>query len=317
MPIFGMAITLTYTHLSLFRDGMSRRPPEWVAAKHAAGAGAVPVLGDKNLIRMGPAPTAVVFEGAAARQMIDGARESVLLGTDDGKAVLACAIDAADADLLIELAGNGAEFVDLRQVGPLLAPAEAHLLAHARGVIYWHSRHGFCGVCGAPTVSQHNGHERRCSNESCRTGHFPRTDPAVIMLISRSDVPGGACLLGRSTRWTFGMYSTLAGFVEPGETLEQAVQREVREESAVEIDDVRYMASQPWPFPSSLMLGFRANALTHDIRFDTDELSDCRWFSRDEVAAMKEFKDAAPDDLRLPRKDSISRWLIQSWLDEK
>ncbi len=311
----AMITSLTYTHLSLFRDGMSRRTPDWVTERLQAGVGVVPVLGDKNLIRMGSAPEAVVLAGAAAKAVMNSALETVLLGTDDGTPVMACAIDAAAAEVALDLAGPGAEFADLRQVGPLLAPAEAHLLAHARGVVYWHSRHGFCGVCGAPTVSAHNGHERRCSNAACGVGHFPRTDPAVIMLVSRDDVPGGACLLGRNPRWTFPMFSTLAGFVEPGETLEQAVQREVREESGIETDNVRYMASQPWPFPASLMLGFRARATSYDISFDPDELCDCRWFSRDEVAAMKEFRDAKEDDYRLPRRDSISRWLIQTWLD--
>lgn len=311
-----MPISLTYTTLSLRRDNMSRRPDDWLAERMAAGVGVVPVNGASNLILAGDRPTAQVFEGDAARQLLAGSGQAVLLGTDEHKPVFAIAVADSDAATVAAMAGGEAEFMDLRQVGRLLPAADAHLLAHARGMIHWHSRHGFCGVCGAPTQSRHNGHERACTNPDCATGHFPRTDPAIIVLVSRDDVPGGACLLGRHARWTFGMYSTLAGFVEPGETLEQAVNREVFEESGIDTENVIYMASQPWPFPSSLMLGFRARATSYDINFDTDELSDCRWFSRDEVNAMKEWRDAKEGDLRLPRPDSISRWLIQTWLDE-
>src|SRR5262249_49094954 len=148
------------------------------------------------------------------------------------------------------------EFTDLRRVGPLLERFEGSLLAYARGITYWHQRHRFCGVCGAPTRSRDAGHVRVCLNETCKTQHFPRTDPAVIMLVHDGD----RCLLGRQSVWPTGMHSTLAGFVEPGESLEEAVAREVREETAIEVTDVAYHSSQPWPFPSSVMLGFHARA---------------------------------------------------------
>ncbi len=183
-------------------------------------------------------------------------------------------------------------------------------------------RHLYCGVCGALTQSRDGGHVRVCTNPDKPHTHFPRTDPAVIMLVEHDDPEGNgpACLLGRQSRWVEGMYSTLAGFVEPGETLEEAVAREVLEESAVRVTDVRYRASQPWSFPSSLMLGFRARAETTAIRIDGRELEDARWFTPDEVRSFGEWGDAppsgSPDEKRLPRKDSISRWLIDVWLGE-
>ena len=194
------------------------------------------------------------------------------------------------------LAGRGS-FADLRSFGPLLGHDEGNILAYARGLTWWHSRHRFCGVCGHPTVSAEAGHVRRCTNPDCATPHFPRTDPAVIMLVHDGD----RCLLGRQPRFPPGMYSTLAGFVEPGESLEEAVAREVFEETNIRVGEVTYHSSQPWPFPSSLMLGFHAEATSHDIRTEQDELEDAQWFSRSEILNWEE---GGP--YRLPRPDSIS-----------
>lgn len=309
------SLNLTYTTLSLRRDNMSRRPPEWLAERMAAGLGVVPVLGSNNLVITGDTPRAQVFEGDQAHALLEASQQEILLGTDDHRPVFAVSVDESQAAEVVAMTGGAAEFVDLRQVGPFLPPADAHILAHARGMVYWHARHGFCGVCGSATETRHSGHERKCVNPACGISHFPRTDPAIIVLVYRTDMPGGACLLGRHSRWPFGMYSTLAGFVEPGETLEQAVSREVFEEAGIETTNVHYLASQPWPFPSSLMLGFHAEATSFEINIDDEELSDCRWFTRDDLRGMKEWLDAKDDDLRLPRRDSISRWLIQRWFD--
>ncbi len=312
----GMPIHLSYTTITLRRDNMSRRPTDWVSSRAKKNIKAVAVHGQHNLIIDGNPPQAAIFEGETARALIDAGRQEILLGTEDDTPVFAVALDDKVAAKISTLAGPNATFMDLRQVGPRLTDAEGHVLAHARGMTYWHDRHGFCGVCGAPTESRHHGHERVCLNNDCGVSHFPRTDPAVIMLVSRDDIPGGACLLGSHARWSFGMYSTLAGFVEPGETLEQCVEREVFEESGIHTTDITYMASQPWPFPSSLMLGFRARATSYGIECDPEELKDAQWFTREQVLDMKEFADAKDDDTRLPRKDSISRWLIQTWLDD-
>jgi NAD+ diphosphatase len=194
-------------------------------------------------------------------------------------------------------------FTDLRQVAGLLPPGEASVLAHARGMMHWRTKHRFCGVCGAPCTPRSAGHAMACT--ACNAQHFPRTDPAVIMLVVRGD----SCLLGHSQRFpNTTMYSTLAGFVEPGESLEEAVRREVQEETNVRVGQVRYHSSQPWPFPSSIMLGFHAEGLSEEITIDPEELRDARWFSRDDLRNHQQL------GFSLPRVDSIARRLIEDWL---
>ena len=192
----------------------------------------------------------------------------MLLGLVEERAVFAVDVSACEMPLEELAAGAALEFTDLRRVGPLLPRQEGALLAYARGIAYWHERHRFCGVCGAPTRSEEGGHVRRCTDAACGTTHFPRTDPAVIMLVH----DGERCLLGRKSEWPKGMHSTLAGFVEPGESLEEAVAREVFEETGIHVTDVIYHSSQPWPFPASLMLGFHAKALSTAITVDPEEL---------------------------------------------
>jgi len=204
------------------------------------------------------------------------------------------------------IAEAGVRFADLRQLGARLDRREGSLLALARAMLFWHSRHRFCGLCGNPTRSEEAGHMRRCTDPACHTVHFPRTDPAVIMLVTDGD----RALLGRNKNFPVpGMYSTLAGFVEPGESLEDAVTREVREETAIEVAAVHYHSSQPWPFPANIMLGFYAEAATSEIAVDYGELEDARWFERDWLASH-----ADDDTFRLPRRDSIARRLIEDWL---
>ncbi len=201
--------------------------------------------------------------------------------------------------------GRHGRFVDLRDVGPVMQRQQAALLAYARGIAYWHSRHRFCGVCGAPTRSMAAGHQRRCLNPDCAADHFPRTDPAVIMLVHDGD----RVVMGRQSFWPAGMHSVLAGFVEPGECLEDAVAREVKEEVGIEVSQVRYHSSQPWPFPASIMLGFTARAAPDELTVFREELENARWFTREELLASPE-----DETLRLPRRDSIARRLVDDWL---
>ena len=178
--------------------------------------------------------------------------DALFLGADGGGSLFA-------ADLGISPPGG--RYVELRAVGATLSAREAGLCAYARGLAFWHARNRHCGVCGAPTRSEQGGHVRRCT--ACDAQHFPRSDPAVIVLVTHRDPRHGErCLLGRSARFPPGLYSTLAGFVEPGESLEEAVRREVLEEAGLELFAIEYRSSQPWPFPASLMLGFRARALS-------------------------------------------------------
>ena len=172
---------------------------------------------------------------------------------------------------------------------------------------YWHRRHRYCGVCGATTKITRGGHVRMCTNESCKTEHFPRTDPAVIMLVHHGD----KCLLGRGKHFPRGMHSTLAGFVEPGESFEDAVAREVYEEVKVKVKDVIYRSSQPWPFPASVMIGFHAEAESMDFSVNESELESARWLSREELRPENMPKDGS---FFMPRRDSIARRLIEEWL---
>jgi NAD+ diphosphatase len=183
------------------------------------------------------------------------------------------------------------------------------LCAYARGLLHWHARHGFCGVCGAPTASRSAGHQRVCTNGSCGASHFPRTDSAVIMLVHDG---ADRCILSRQSHWPPGMHSTLAGFLEPGESLEEAVAREVYEETGVRVGEVRYHSSQPWPFPASIMVGFYARAIGGEFKPNLDELESAGWYSRDELRTI-----GSSDAFRLPNAYSIARRLVEDWLYER
>lgn len=208
------------------------------------------------------------------------------------------------------------EFVDLRVAGPRLGADEAAILAYARALSFWQQNSGYCSVCGHTCQLGNAGHVRRCQNNECKRESFPRTDPAVIMLVEDNTGPVDKCLLGRSAAWPEGVFSTLAGFVEPGESLEAAVAREVKEESDIDVIDVRYLASQPWPFPRSIMLGFRATATSTQLTIDPAELADAQWFTREQIRGFGVWGEES-DNYKLPRPDSIARFLVDTWLDEK
>jgi NAD+ diphosphatase len=227
--------------------------------------------------------------------------EAIFLGEEDGIALFATDFGHAAAPC--------GRFAEVRTVGALLPAKEAGWCAYARALAFWHSRHRYCGACGGATVSIQGGHIRRC--QICDAQHFPRSDPAVIVLVThRHPEHGERCLLGRSTRFPAGLYSTLAGFVEPGESLEETVRREVYEESGVEVAEIQYRSSQPWPFPASLMLGFRATARDDALRIDPDELVDAGWYTRAQLI------DPERRPIGLPNPDSIARHLIEDWLYE-
>jgi NAD+ diphosphatase len=189
-----------------------------------------------------------------------------------------------------------------------LSPRDAELAASGKAVLEWHRKHGFCSVCGQQTEMRQAGWQRVCP--SCNGAHFPRTDPVVIMLITE----GNSVLMGRSPGWPEGMYSLLAGFVEPGETLEAAVRREVFEEAGVRVGAVSYLSSQPWPFPASLMFGCRGEALGRDITIDPVEIEDAIWVSREEM--MDAFAGEHPSILPA-RKGAIAHFLLQNWLADR
>ena len=198
---------------------------------------------------------------------------------------------------------------DLRKYGPILDDIEASFLALSNGMFFWHNTHKFCGSCGFQNFSTEGGFVMKCSNDKCGKSHFPRTDPAIITLISFQD----KVLLGRSPRFPDSMYSTLAGFVEPGESLEQALEREVFEEVGIKVKNIKYFNSQPWPFPASLMLGFFAEAVNDQMTIDYDEIEDAHWFSINELKSLKH--PSISGGFKLPRVDSIARRLIDTWIN--
>jgi NAD+ diphosphatase len=233
--------------------------------------------------------------------------ETVFLGLLDGAARFAVALEPAAA---AELKGQSlTQLTDLRSIAVqgLVAPEHLAPLAEAKALLNWHTRHRFCANCGSPTQSVNAGWRRDCP--VCKAQHFPRTDPVVIMLA----VSGERCLLGRQGRFASGMWSCLAGFVEPGEAVEQAVRRETLEEAGILCGRVVYFASQPWPFPMSLMIGCHAKALSEDIIVDRTELEDARWFARTDVAAM--LRRAHPGGLATPPPIAIAHHIIRAWVE--
>jgi NAD+ diphosphatase len=217
------------------------------------------------------------------------------------------ALDATSAEIPPD---GDSVAMDARAAAPIIDGGEAAILAEARSLIDWHARHRYCAQCGTPSAVVSGGWVRHCPN--CKAHHFPRVDPVVIMLA----VSGERCLLGRGHRRPGARFSCLAGFMEPGETLEEAVRREVLEESGIQVGRVRYLASQPWPFPSSLMMGFLGEALTEEITIDPEELAEVRWFERDEVRAMVERSrsdDPVPGLATLPPPLAIGHQIARRW----
>lgn len=278
------------------RNGERRKDPDWLAeALSSKETRFVPVWGDRCLVGGDP-PGAVLLKRRQADQLI---REDnvIFLGLFRNQPAFAVAvnrnIDAPYAEV--------GEFKDLRFLGTVLPPDEANLVAHARALVLWHGATLYCGKCGAASQPDAGGNTRRCCNPDCNQEIFPRTDPAIIVLVADGD----RCVLGRQADWPEGRYSTIAGFVEPGESLEDAVRREVYEETNIRVGAVRYHSSQPWPFPSALMLGFIAEATSDDINLNDGELEDARWFTRDQLKAGK---------VGLPFSISIARRLVDHFI---
>jgi NAD+ diphosphatase len=251
--------------------------------------------------------------------LADPASRAVVIGPEgpwlDGDRPALVPLDAPVEPVFLGVAASGSALfavasdeggVGLRDAAARLSPADAGLVAYATAIVNWHRTHRYCANCGAATVMREAGHVRACP--SCGAAHHPRTDPVVIMLVHDGD----RVLLGRQARWPAGRYSTLAGFVEPGESLEEAVAREVAEEAGVQVGAPLYRSSQPWPFPASLMLGFHAPYTGGDARATDAELEDVRWFDRAEIGAMARGEAAG---LHLPPPQAIARRLIDEWLE--
>lgn len=302
-----MPLSLGYVENPLIRHSAERSPEALARHLDDPDALTVVIAGDIPILRNGLTPSGLLplrdLERVSLRQ------EQVLLGTLDGRPVLATLLSATAGEAFRD--DPAFQVLDLRSiaVGGVVPPEELGVLAMAKSLLHWHSRHRFCANCGAPTTPAQAGFRRDCTG--CDSQHFPRTDPVSIMLVTRGD----RCLLGRQPRFPPGTYSCLAGFIEPGETIEDAVRRETFEEAGVRVGRVRYAASQPWPFPSSLMIGCIAEAESDDIVLDREELEDGRWFPREEVSLMLD--RSHPDGLVAPPPMAIAHHLMRMFVEQK
>lgn len=282
------------------RNGERRKDPDWIKDASSSDASRFVPVWDEQCLVGGDPPHMLMLERRQIEEFVQNPDELIFLGLFNDRPAFAFAIDGnVEAPF-----GDLGEFHDLRFLGTVLAPDEANLAAHARALVVWHQTQIFCGICGSPARPVAGGNSRQCANESCGRILFPRVDPAIIVLVS----DGKRCLLGRQPGWPEGRYSTVAGFVEPGESLEDAVRREVFEETNVRVGKVTYHSSQPWPFPSSIMLGFVAEATSDVIVLNDGELEDARWFNRSEL------QSGFP---KLPFRVSIARRLVDHWIENR
>ena len=271
----------------LLQDSRTRLVPVWRNQILLTGEDAVPSL-----------PT---MERAGS--LVDRGFELVWLGLVNGVGCFAVDVSSLDAPTRDDALSGEGRFSDLRPVSATLAAEHVGLLKYARGILHWHRQQAFCGKCGSATTSREGGHVRECPR--CETKHFPRTDPAVMVLITRDD----RCVLARQPGFPPGMYSALAGFVEPGETIEECVHRESMEEVGVPLSSVKYFDSQSWPFPQSLMIGYSARAEATELRVDDDEIEEARWMSREELRE--------PKDFFYPPPFSLAHHLIRAFIDDE
>jgi NAD+ diphosphatase len=300
-----MTRPIAYITNPLVRHG-AERDPEAVANALANPWTAMVVLaGDLPVLQTGEPGTSLLPATILGR--LPAHQEQVFLGTLNDRPVVATLAAPEAAELFQDDPVFAA--VDLRSIAVrgLVPPEELGLLAMAKSMLDWHRRHRFCANCGAPTQPAQAGFRRDCA--ACGAQHFPRTDPVVIMLVTRGD----RCLMGRQPRFPEKMYSCLAGFLEQGETIEDAVRRETFEEAGIRVGAVRYLASQPWPFPSNIMIGCIGEALTDDIAFDGEELEDARWFTKDDIRRML---DGTHEQYLAPAPIAIANHLIREWVKE-
>ena len=299
---------LPFTGNPLNRHSDKRGDAVWMA-EHLAGAKILPVWQTQVLVTGSPVLKAAAVPLAAVQALAAPKAACVFLGVEDGDLAGDTAVFAFDVtesvDAPAALAAYG-EFRDLRAASLSLRRKDLAILSQAKGMIEWHDRHGFCARCGTRSEIADAGTKRICP--LCAAEHFPRTDPAVIMLASYGD----KCLLARNAKWTTDFYSCLAGFMEPGESIEEAVRRELFEEAGVVAGAVRYHASQPWPFPAALMIGCYAEVSSDALTLDPSEIADARWYTRGEACALL---DGQIEGHRGPMKAAIAYHLIKGWVE--
>jgi NAD+ diphosphatase len=304
MDNFQKSLQNTFVAQAMERVHNRRKDKDWIIRQMSDSRTCfVPIRQSRVFISEGEVPAPVLLSWNQLEGLVP--EDSIFfLGEQGRRAYFVVDLDE-EAPCPFEHMGR---FRDLRAVAPLLSRDDGALLAYAKTLAHWHRNNRFCGACGGRNESRDGGHLRACVNPRCGALHFPRTDPAMIVLVRY----GGKCLLGRQQVWPGRMYSVLAGFVEPGESAEGAVAREVLEEVGVRVKEIRYHSSQPWPFPSSLMLGFTAEAVDDRISLGDEELEDARWFERNELREAVE-----SGILNLPTPVSISFRLIEEWFDSE
>lgn len=291
----------------LKRLDFRRRDRDWIAARLVDPVSRFLPVWRLSVPVAGREEPRLVWADREALGLRDPGTEPILLGVHEERAHFALDVSAR-AEPLSEMSLGDATFPDLRAVASRLPGGDAAIAAQARHLVDWHARRRFCSVCGAPSAAADAGYVRRCTASACSAEHFPRTDPVAIMLVLRGD----RCLLGRQAKWPSPFFSALAGFVEPGETLEEAVRREVHEEAGITVGRVAYHSSQPWPFPASLMLGCFAEGVSEEIAVDRTELEEARWFDRAQVRAALE---RATPELALPPPLAIAHQLARAWIE--
>ncbi len=306
-----MTKPLVFTGNRFDRAAQYRADANWMAEKQQDPSSRyVPLHSLRALIDLSDGPSIDWRGYADVKEYIDAGATLIFLGIADFSCHFAVDVSAIENPKRLDNPDWG-KFIDVRSVSAQLRPGDAGALAQARSMIAWHDNHGFCAVCGSPTQIQDSGYSRKCTDESCNAPHFPRTDPVAIMMVTMGD----KCLMGTGHNFPPGQYSCLAGFIEPGETIEQGVRREVFEETGIKTGDVHYHSSQPWPYPSSLMIGCFAEALSEEITIDPVELADARWFTRDEMRQMKENAET-PEMPRLSPPLAIAHQLAKAWIED-
>ena len=304
-----MNISHVYSGNPVDRGEKERRDDQWISDKAKDPTSKFLPLRDLNVLVADSPAEGLGWVGAADLERLGVDAIPMFLGSLDGAAYFVVDVSAQEKAVAELSAGNGFRFVDARSVTEILSGPDSGIVAQAKAQINWHNRNGFCSICGGETFVKRGGQVRQCSK--CQTEHYPRTDPVVITVVS----DGARCLLGQSRRGRLARtntYSALAGFVDQGESIEEAVAREVMEEAGIQVGQVRYHSSQPWPFPSSLMIGCHADAATIEINFDDDEMNDVQWFTRDEVVLALEGKS---DILAVPQPIAIAHHLIKAWVN--
>ena len=292
------------------RADHERRDAGWIKERMEREDSRYVALWRLNVLVKQGAEASVAWATHVVRESMNPDVEEVFLGLWDDIAYFAVDVSSLEEPEDALGASGVAKFEDVRAAAARLPYEEAAIIAHARSRVDWHARHPYCPACGSKTIPRGGGANRFC--RTCDTEHFPRTDPVAIAVVTHRD----RCLLGRQRGWPEEMYSALAGFIESGETLEEAVRREIAEESGVPVGDVRYVASQPWPFASSLMIGCRAEALDDTIEVDNFELEDASWFDRERVRRSLE-GDAKGANLIVPPPMAIANHLLRSWIEEE